>query len=208
MGRKEDVRLLGIGAHTTGDELRRAFKNLALRYHPDVAGEECGVTFVRIREAYERLRDGYWDRVSPESNDVTPAPSRPRSVSRSRGVDFISLFDGLIENLGQNGAPRKVLDHLELEVPLDYLIFGASLTIHFPVEVACARCQGRSMVVESGGSAVHCPVCRGDGTRTRNLEVPISIPPGLRSGSSFRVPLDISGMTGCDLLVEISLGAA
>jgi molecular chaperone DnaJ len=209
MGRAEDALLLGVDGHADAEALKAAFRLLALQLHPDVAGEDRGAEFVRIREAYERLRDGHWDKVPVEVEAAEPAVEEvtPRRERAGLGPDFIDLFDNALGNLGRTAARRRVLDHIELEVPLDYLIFGASLSLYVPVEMECRTCRGRGVTVEMSGAVNTCPKCYGERVAERQIKVPINLPPGLRAGNSLRIPLDAAGLKGYDVLVELSLAA-
>jgi len=207
MGKSQDAALLGVGESASKDELKRAYRKCAMRCHPDVTGDESSEEFLELRAAYERLRDGYWEKGGRAGPATPREPARPqRRTSRSpRRPDFINLFDNLMQNPGAGN--RKVLEELELEAPIDYLIFGASISIYVPVHVACRTCQGRGRVVEHGGISSFCPKCNGAGDMEKQLRVPVSIPPNLRSGATLRVPMEDSGMAGYDLLVTITLGA-
>lgn len=209
MGKAEDVRLLEVCESASKEELKQAYRRCAMRCHPDVTGDQSSEEFVQVRGAYERLRDGYWEKVGldevPEARK--PRPTQRRSSRPKRGPDFINLFDNLMQNVGDSSR-RKVLDDLELEAPLDYLIFGASISIYVPIHVACRACQGRGHISDRSGVSSPCPRCKGDGGMEKQLRVPVAIPPNLRSGATLRVPCEEAGMPGYDLLITVTLGVS
>jgi len=203
MGKREDAKALGVKKEASPEELKQAFRSAAFRCHPDLAGEASRDEFIRLCEAYERLRDGHWDRAPVE--EVAPRRGNGRKRAATHSADFATIFDDLLSNDVAAGNGRHILDHIELEVPLDYLIFGATVSIHFPVEAACRACAGQGLRVAGQGVVERCPTCWGTGNIERQLRVPLSIPPGLRSGAVLRVPLDHAALPGFDLLVELSL---
>lgn len=205
MGKRDDAKLLGVEPGATADELRQAFRGMARECHPDVAGEGSAARFVSVREAYERLRDRHWETKRKAARKQPEAREKRGVSTRGRSVDFINLVDGLLKNGGRAGGARKILEQIEVVVPLDYLIFGAQVSIYFPVEVTCPHCQGRGLRSDTHGAVTQCRECDGDGNREKRLKVPLSFPPGLRSGEELRVPLDEAGMPGYDLMVEIVL---
>lgn len=209
MSRADDALLLGVGVTVSAESLKAAFRVAAMGCHPDLAGEGCREEFVQLREAYERLRDGYWDRVDKASERTRQrGPVKPRSTGRrqtARTPDFIDFFDAALKDIANQKKGRRVLDEIELAVPFDYLLFGASLTIYVPVEMACRTCHGKGMVPDLQGVVSGCPTCHGDRVSERQLKVPLNLPPGLRAGHRLYIPLDESGLKGYDVLVEISL---
>ena len=49
--------VLGVAPGAGADEIKRAYRQLARRYHPDISGDERGATFLEVSRAYEVLRD-------------------------------------------------------------------------------------------------------------------------------------------------------
>ncbi len=206
MGRAEDANLLNVETGVDNDTLKVAFRQAARQCHPDLTGEGDGADFVRLREAYERLRDGHWERASAKKARSAQAQAlsqnKPQSGKRS---DFIDIFDAAMGNVLGETRGRQVLEQVELAIPFDYLLFGASLSFYVPVEMECRKCQGRGHIPDSGGTVSRCPVCTGDRVTERQLKVPINLPPGLRTGQILTIPLDDAGLKGYDVLVELSL---
>src|SRR5687767_13248495 len=61
--------VLGVSQDAGADEIKRAYRQLARRYHPDISGEERGGAFIELARAYDVLRD----------------PERRRRYNRSLG---------------------------------------------------------------------------------------------------------------------------
>lgn len=54
---QEAKRVLGVSDNYTKEELKKAYKRLAMKYHPDVAGDEATEKFIKIKKAYELLSE-------------------------------------------------------------------------------------------------------------------------------------------------------
>jgi len=203
MGKREDTRLLGVGPKASDEVLRAAFRNLAIKCHPDVAGEQFADEFIRLREAYERLRDNHWDEPRKGAAAQVPQPSSHTSAAPRKG-DFVDLFNGLMTGLG-NGSGRKVLDCIELEVPVDFLLFGEDFYINYPVVFACRRCGGRGVTVHRQGRVDRCRACDGGGEKEVVLKLAVNIAAGSRAGTSIVLPLDQFGLANRDLVLDLTL---
>jgi molecular chaperone DnaJ len=71
--------VLGVAADAGADEIKRAYRQLARRYHPDISGDDRGAAFLEVSRAYEILNDPRrrqgirqdavcgWDGVDPGS---------------------------------------------------------------------------------------------------------------------------------------------
>ena len=49
--------VLGVSPGAGADEIKRAYRQLARRYHPDISGDERGAAFLEVSRAYHVLRD-------------------------------------------------------------------------------------------------------------------------------------------------------
>jgi DnaJ-class molecular chaperone len=61
---------------------------------------------------------------------------------------------------------------------------GGTVTVEIPLPSSCTECDG------TGGAALNCPRCDGDGVTTSRLPVPLRVPPHTREGTVFQVHLD------------------
>lgn len=92
--------ILGVPLDADNDTLKRAYRQLARRYHPDLAGPEGAIQMKRINRAYDVLRDPEkrlnYDTIIGGSIDLRRGGmARPRPVSRKFSVEDETEFAGL-----------------------------------------------------------------------------------------------------------------
>src|SRR3970040_847046 len=100
-GMRDYYDVLGVSRDAGADEIKRAYRQLARRYHPDISGDERGGTFLEVSRAYEVLRDparGY-----PQDRSLAPAPPagfahRPDWLADEIAIDFPSV-SGLLDRM-------------------------------------------------------------------------------------------------------------
>lgn len=180
-------RILGVSRDASQDEIKRAFRRLARRHHPDVAGEPEAGRFREILEAYETLSDERqrraYDRRLETANRT---PRRPEWFADEIAIDFPSLAD-VVERIREAFVePDEGAVHLsaEIELSLREALDGAVVPLDVPVTRACPHCGGRGEIWMEP-----CPGCRGSGDTLSVQPIAVSLPPGVRHGARFRVDL-------------------
>jgi molecular chaperone DnaJ len=187
MASKRDYyEILGVRRDADGEEIKRAYRKLALQYHPDrnVGDETAEVKFKEAAEAYEVLRDQdkrqRYDRYGHAGLEGLNAPhfSNAQSVFDMFGDLFGDLFGERRQYGPQQGRDLQVA----VEVDLAEAARGTSKSITIPREelcaecsgsgsrrgtqpVTCRRCGGRGVVVQSQGFFRMQQTCRGCGGR-------------------------------------------
>ncbi len=158
--------LLGVSRSATEDDIKRAYRELARRYHPDSghndpAHEEM---FKEISVAYETLRD-------PERRrryDVFGDNGGRQTAGPGEAFGFGDLFDAFFNSGGdpfgnrRGGVSGRGPDaEALLELTLVQAAFGTTHTIEVRLPVACSRCEG--LGCEPGTQPTRCDVCGGAG---------------------------------------------
>jgi molecular chaperone DnaJ len=168
---------LGVKKGAPADEIKKAYRKLARKYHPDAnqgdkAAEE---RFKQVQTAYDVLSDAEkrkaYDRFGSANGRGAPGPG---GVNVDFGnVDFGDLsdiFGGLFGNLGGTrsgagrGRPQAVRGpDVETEVRLSFedSLRGAEAKVPVELTVACSTCGGTG--AEPGTAPVICPECNGRG---------------------------------------------
>jgi DnaJ-class molecular chaperone len=205
-GARDYYEILGVSRDADEKEIKRAFRRLARKHHPDVnpGDKEAESTFKAVSEAYEVLRDpkkrqqydmyGHlgdnWRRAAASGPGgftwTTGGSGVPFDVSGFGG----SLDDILEEFLGGRGAPfaeaprRRGQDvRVEMDLSLSDAYHGVTREIVVPVPQPCPSCEGRGTI---GGGAL-CSACGGRGQSTRSRRLEVKIPRGVRTGSKIRL---------------------
>lgn len=178
MPRKEDYYdVLNVSRDATKEEIKKAYRKLALKYHPDRnKSPDAEAKFKEISEAYAILSDDekrmQYDRFGHEG-----ISGRYTRDDIFRGVDFEAIFRDLGFGLGglnsifnilfggrprQNYGPRKGPDlRYDIEINLEEAAFGLDKEIEVPGFDVCDTCRGSG--VKPGYEHKKCPKCKGRG---------------------------------------------
>lgn len=204
-GVPDPYQLLGIERGASAEEIKAAYRRLALRYHPDrnPGDREAEERFKRISEAYATLRDpekrAWVDRGGAAAGGPRPDFSRVDwqtifeeadvrvdfggGIPRTGNAVFDALFGVMTGVLRQQGVLPGEDRALALEVDLPTARLGGSVRVRVPGPSVCATCRGRRLA-EDGRP---CPACQGRGARQRGDVVDVRVPPGVRDGSTLRL---------------------
>jgi molecular chaperone DnaJ len=165
MAEKRDYyEVLGINRGASSDEIRRAFRNLAKEFHPDVnKSPDAEANFKEINEAYAVLSDddrrAAYDRYGHAGLEGMPIDFNfdfPFS-------DLFSEFFGFgMGSQRRRRTPRRGAD-LRYDIALDFeeAVFGFDKEIEFQRLEICSVCDGSR--AEPGTSPVRCETCNGSG---------------------------------------------
>lgn len=189
--------LLGIDAGADGAELRRAWRRLALRWHPDRAGPGATATFQRIlaaytvlsdpvaRAAYDRRRGAPARRPGVRSGDATSAP--PAATRRRAPGVMLRRLSGSLNALLACGVARCAEgDVIELFLNAQEVSEGGMVTISMRVPVRCPACAA-----DAAGSCARCGTKR---TIDELFSAWLAVPPGVADGAVLTPSALLSGM--------------
>ncbi|XP_073495606.1 dnaJ homolog subfamily A member 1-like [Phyllobates terribilis] len=149
--------ILGVPPAASFEQIKRAFRRLALKYHPD-KNPNAGEKFNQISKAYEVLSDSHKRDLYDHGGELGLKDGR-RSHHGSP-MDIFSVFLGG-GSRGQSRGDRKgkTATH-HLVVSLEDLYNGATRRLSLQKNVICPKCQGFGA---RHGADVQCPKCRGSG---------------------------------------------
>lgn len=175
MAEKRDYyAVLGVGRNATEQELKSAYRKLALQFHPDRNPDnqyESGEKFKTITEAYGILADpqkrAAYDRFGHAG--VNGAAGASPDFSSTIFTDFEDLFGdffGMANPFGRRGGRRSHAEpgadlRYDLEISFEEAARGLDTKIKFPRHEECSACSGRG--TQKGTEPAQCSACGGRG---------------------------------------------
>jgi molecular chaperone DnaJ len=180
--KKDYYEVLGVSKGATEAELKKAFRKLARKYHPDVnpGVKSSEKNFKEINEAYEVLSDKkkrqQYDQFGHAAFEAGFGQSAggpgPGFEGFANGAEFFrgggfAGFEDIFGNLsGNRGRPRGAIKGEDItyavEVDLEDAIFGRTMQVELRREVTCQECSGSG--AQPGTSRRTCPTCMGAGS--------------------------------------------
>uniref|UniRef100_A0A8B9RYR0 DnaJ homolog subfamily A member 1 n=1 Tax=Accipiter nisus TaxID=211598 RepID=A0A8B9RYR0_9AVES len=159
--------LLGVRPGASLDEIKRAYRRLALRYHPDKNPSE-GERFKQISQAYEVLSDAHkralYDRGGERAMKEGGLGSRGGSGGFGSPMDIFDLFFGGGVRMRSRADRRgKTVVH-QLSVSLEDLYNGTTRKLSLQKNIICRKCGGCGV---REGAQRRCPKCHGSGMEVR-----------------------------------------
>ena len=173
---------LGLSKDASQDEIKRAYRKLSKKYHPDI-NKEPGAEekYKEILEAYETLSDAQkraaYDQYGPDGAKGFGGQGSFGGFDGGAGFggfeDIFSSFFGGGATRNPN-APRQG-DDLQYRVNLSFeeAVFGAEKEIHYNREVTCKTCSGSG--AKPGTSPVTCGRCHGHGVINVDTQTPLGM---------------------------------
>ena len=166
--KRDYYEVLGVSRTASDDDIKKAYRRLALQYHPDRNNApEATERFKEATEAYQVLSDSekrsMYDRYGHSAFDRVGAGSV--DFSNFVGISIEDLFESFFGTAGQRGARQRVQRgqdlRYDLHITLEEAVFGASKEISLTKHVTCSRCTGSGM--EPGTKPAKCTRCEGSG---------------------------------------------
>lgn len=162
--------VLGVSRTATADELKKAYRALARKLHPDVnpGNTEAEEQFKEINEAYEVLSDAdrraAYDRYGHAANGMGGNGGNP--FGGFSGSPFGDLFESFFGSAGGNSRQRQAPPRgQDLQVTVDLTFEEAVFGVDKDVEVVrletCEDCKGSKM--KGGATPPRCSTCGGSG---------------------------------------------
>jgi molecular chaperone DnaJ len=172
----ELYKTLGVSKKASEDEIKKAYRKLARKYHPDrnQGDKEAEEKFKEISAAHDVLSDPEKRKEYDEGGAFAgfggqgPFPGGGQGGGFG-GIDFGDIFGSVFNRGGGRGPqPQQVRGRdLETEVSLsfDEAINGAQISVTVPKQSRCATCHGSG--AKPGTSPITCPRCEGRGVESQ-----------------------------------------
>ena len=192
MAEKRDYyEVLGVARTASADEIKSAYRKLAMKYHPDrnPGDESAKAKFQEASEAYEVLSNAEkrqrYDQFGHEGVNFGPGGfDFGRDFSHFQDVDlsdilnsvfggamggggfgFGNMFGGGRRQADPDGPQRGADMSMELEVDFEEALFGSERTLELTLPEECSECHGTGAA--RGSHRVSCPTCGGRGAVVR-----------------------------------------
>jgi molecular chaperone DnaJ len=171
MSKRDYYDILGVQKNASDAELKKAYRRLAMKYHPDRnTGEkaaEAEKNFKEAKEAYEVLTDAQKRAAYDQFGHAGVDPSMGAGGPGGQGANFSDIFGDVFGDIfgsGRGGGSRvhRGADlRYNLELSLEDAVAGTSVKIKVPVRVQCKTCGGTG--AKPGSQPKTCSTCKGAG---------------------------------------------
>lgn len=179
MAKRDYYEVLGVEKNASKDEIKRAYKKLAIKYHPDrnPDNKEAEEKFKEAAEAYSVLSDddkrARYDQFGPEGLNMGAGGFSGQGMSMD---DIFSMFGDIFGGGGFSGfggfgggTRRRTQSRgsdlrIKMKLSLRDVSTGVQKKIKIKKYVACSHCHGSG--AEGGEQATTCPNCKGTGVVT------------------------------------------
>ncbi|MFT8317556.1 MAG: molecular chaperone DnaJ [Sporolactobacillus sp.] len=182
MSKRDYYEILGVDKNASKEEIKKAFRGLARKYHPDV-NKDPGASekFKEISKAYEVLSDPQkreqYDQFGEEGPNQGGFGGFNGAQGFSGGGDFGfgDIFDQLFNGGGSRrrdpNAPRQGSDlQYEMTITFEEAAFGKTTEIRVPKEETCSTCHGTG--AKPGTRPETCSHCHGTGQMNTEQNTP------------------------------------
>jgi molecular chaperone DnaJ len=176
MERLDLYKVLEVSKEASQDEIRRSYRKLARKYHPDAnpGDKKAEDRFKEIQQAYEVLSNPERRREydeGPRSFFGSGGPGRPGDAGFGDFSDLLGGFGNLGDVFGQSTSAQRTRakgENITVNVRLSFkdALNGVTTRVGVPVEEACGECGGTGAA--PGTAPRTCPECGGRGVQSRD----------------------------------------
>ncbi|MHC4623945.1 MAG: molecular chaperone DnaJ [Planctomycetota bacterium] len=181
MAKRDYYEVLGVSKNASADDIKRAYRRMAIKYHPDKNpdNKEAETKFKECAEAYEVLSDPEKRQRYDQFGHEGLRGIGMRDYSHMRWQDIGSIFEDIFgfgdlgDLFGMGGrrrarpsGPARGYDlETSVDLALDDVAKGTEKTIEFTRQDICSDCTGSGSA--KGASPGRCPTCNGNGQVAR-----------------------------------------
>lgn len=175
MSKRDYYEVLGVSKNASDDELKKAYRRLAMKYHPDRNSDdpEAENKFKEASEAYEVLSDGQkraaYDQFGHDGVAGMGGAGGPGFGGG--GAGFGDIFGDIFSDIFSGGSPGggggRARAHrgsdlrYNLQLSLEEAVKGTTTEIRIPTYETCSACNGDGAA--AGSKPENCPTCHGQG---------------------------------------------
>ena len=167
MSKRDYYEVLGVARNAGEDELKKAYRRCAMKYHPDrtPGAAEAEARFKECKEAYEVLSDGGKRRLYDQHGHAAfeHGMGGGNAGPGFGGADMGDIFGDIFGNIfggGARGPRRGAAIGYVMELELEEAVAGVERRIELPTLVECGPCDGTG---SEDGRLETCDTCHGRG---------------------------------------------
>ena len=168
MAKRDYYEVLGVSKSASADEIKKAYRRLAMKHHPDRNENDSGTSetkFKESKEAYEVLKDSEKKATYDQfGHDGLRRGPGGRGGAEGFGDIFGDVFGDIFGGGRRGGGPQVFRGAdlgYELKLDLEKAVTGDTVEIDVPTQVGCASCHGSG--AKKGTSPETCSTCGGAG---------------------------------------------
>ncbi len=169
MSKRDYYEVLGVSRDVDGKELKKAYRKLAMKYHPDrnPDDKDADEKFKEATEAYEILGDEQKREAYDQYGHAGVDPNSAGGFGGGGGASFSDIFGDIFGGGGggrggSRGGPQRGSDlRYTMELSLEEAVRGVEKKIRVPTLVSCETCDGSG--AKPGTSPKTCSTCQGSG---------------------------------------------
>ena len=172
MAKQDFYTTLGVAKDASADDLKKAYRKLAMQYHPDRNPGDKGAEakFKDLSEAYDILKDDQKRAAYDRFGHAAFEQGGGQQGGFSGGFDFAAggglgdIFEQMFGQMGGNRGRARTGNDIQqaVEISLEEAFAGTKTTMRVPTRVACESCSG-SGSADASKAAETCGTCRGAG---------------------------------------------
>lgn len=170
MSKRDFYEVLGVSKNASAEEIKAAYRKLALKYHPDrnPGNKDAEEKFKEAAEAYEVLSDakkrGQYDQFGHAAGDAGFQQQGMDDIFEHFGDIFGDIFGGGAQRRRKKSGPTPKRGHdlaQDISITLEDAFHGIKKEITYYHFATCEQCNGKGM--PAGATAKTCPTCKGAG---------------------------------------------
>ena len=190
MAKRDFYEVLGVSKTASDDEIKKAYKKMAIKYHPDrnPGNKEAEEKFKEAAEAYDVLRDPQkrqqYDRFGPDA--FAPGAGGFGGGAGMSMDDIFSMFGdifggggfGGFGGFGSGGGQRRKPVYkgqdlrMRIELDLSEIVNGVTKKFNLKTDVPCSHCNGTG---SEDGQEATCSTCNGQGVVYKTRQTMLGI---------------------------------